>query len=104
MNYKFDIDGTILFSKLIGGVADGEYEITGKDDELIEIINKLHTEGHVIIIETARHWRHLEKTRDHLFNANVRYTTLVMGKPLADLYIDDKALRPDEFKNKMRGK
>lgn len=54
-------------------------------------------DGDEIILWTGRHWNHLEITQLQLWNANVKYTTLIMGKPVGDYYIDDKAVRPDEF-------
>lgn len=95
MRYCFDIDGTILFSELV----DGEYRLTGANIPLIEKINCLFLCQNEIILHTGRHWNHLGLTKNQLQLYGVYYTTLVMGKPVADCYIDDKGMRPDEFIN-----
>lgn len=54
----------------------------------------------IIIIHTARHWNHLTLTKEQLDRWGVRYDTLVMGKPPADIYIDDRAIPfPWEHRN-----
>jgi hydroxymethylpyrimidine pyrophosphatase-like HAD family hydrolase len=93
MTYCFDIDGTILYSELV----NGSYRLKGANLPLIEKINYLFSCQHEIILHTGRHWNHLGLTKNQLQLYGVHYTTLVMGKPVADFYIDDKALRPNEF-------
>lgn len=94
MKLVFDIDDTILFSKIRD---DGSYELIGWNNSMIAKINRLHKEGAEIILHTGRHWNHLQLTISQLNRACVKYHTLVMGKPVADRYIDDKAMRPEEF-------
>lgn len=98
MNYCIDIDDTILFSEL----KDGKYYLKKPNLPLIEIINELFDAGHIIVLHTGRHWNHLELTKKQLLVHNVKYTTLVMGKPVADVYIDDKGMRPEEFIDEYR--
>jgi hydroxymethylpyrimidine pyrophosphatase-like HAD family hydrolase len=93
MKYCFDIDDTILFSELV----DNKYVLRGGNKEIIDKINNLYLDGDEIILHTGRHWNHLKNTVTQLRFYGVKYTTLVMGKPVADFYIDDKGLRPDEF-------
>ena len=93
MTYCVDIDGTILYTELV----DEEYILSGYNHKLIEKLNRLHADGNIIILHTGRHWKHLIKTKEQLSSGNVRYDTLVHGKPPADVYIDDRAVRPDEF-------
>ncbi len=94
MRYVFDIDDTILYSTV---KENGEYNLTGCNRPLIDKINRLYSAGDVIIIQTGRHWNHLELTIEQLKGAGVHYDTLLMGKPVADFYVDDKAMRPEEF-------
>ena len=94
MTYVFDLDNTILYSTIDN---NGEYSIVSVNIQLVKIINELYDNDHTIIIFTGRHWKHLEITREQLCNYNVKYTTLILGKPIADFYIDDLVLRPDEF-------
>jgi len=88
-----DIDGTLIYSELI----DGTYHVTGYNTALIHKINALYNSGEIIILHTGRHWNHFKLTIEQLKNAGVKYHSIVHGKPPADIYIDDKAVRPDEF-------
>lgn len=64
-------------------------------------MNSLHAPGHSISLFTAResttgiNWRAL--TEQQLADWCVRYHTLMMGKPHADHFIDDKAIHLDDF-------
>ena len=58
-------------------------------DKNIEKVNKLFALGFRIIIHTARSWGSYDITRTWLRNQKVEYTDLVMGKVLAEFYIDD---------------
>jgi hydroxymethylpyrimidine pyrophosphatase-like HAD family hydrolase len=96
MTYVFDIDDTILFSKL----ENGEYILIDYNKKMIEKIRELcHIRGNTVILWTGRHWKYLELTQKQLKEAGVEYNTLVMGKPPADFYIDDKAIKPEDFLN-----
>ena len=76
---------------------------------MIEKLNKLYLEGWEVIYFTARgqlstgyNIAEIERTRRPVLEAwlkkhNVLYTQLIMGKPFADYYIDDKAMTPDDF-------
>lgn len=99
MKYCVDIDGTLLYSKFDGR----EYNIVDKNEKLISILNRLYNEGHMVVLHTGRHWDRLDITIEHLREAGVLYTTLVMGKPAADFYIDDRGISPDVFTQMMRG-
>ncbi len=94
MRFLFDIDDTILFSEV---KPDGSYVYRDADFCLIEKLNTLYDDGNEIILWTGRHWNHLNVTQQQLSAAGVKYHTLIMGKPVADVYIDDRSLRPDEF-------
>ncbi len=96
MKYVIDIDGTIFNSRL---TAEGKYELESVNIPMVQKINALHEDGHEVILWTGRHWNHLDVTISQLWMSNVRYTTLVMGKPVADVYVDDLAMRPEEFLN-----
>ena len=88
--YCFDIDGTICTN------TEGDYEQAVPFKEVIEEINQLYDKGHRILLYTARgsttgiDWTDL--TRNQLKEWNVRYHELFMGKPTADIYVDDKAI------------
>ena len=87
MQIIIDLDGTIcteekMFSRSLAKPIDGA----------IENINKLYQDGHIIIIYTARTWMEFEMTTAWLKMNNINYHQLMMGKPIGDLWIDDRAL------------
>ncbi len=93
--YCFDIDGTICTN------TDGDYEQAVPFKEVIEKINGLYDMGHKIIFYTGRgsttgiDWHDL--TKKQLNDWQVKYHELIMGKPAADLYIDDKGINASEW-------
>lgn len=93
MRFIVDIDDTLIFSKMNNA---GEYIVEFYNETLIQKLNNLCREGHEIILHTGRHWNHLRITKDQL-HGKVLYTTLIMGKPVGDYYIDDKAIKPEDF-------
>lgn len=61
-------------------------------ENAIETINALYEAGHTIIIYSARTWVEYEMTVHWLQKNRVRYHQLFMGKPVGDVWIDDRAL------------
>ena len=97
MKFVFDIDNTILYSEID---KDGNYKLKRWDPHIVNKINELYKKGdNEIILWTGRHWNHLQITIEQLDFIDLKYDTLICGKPVADYYIDDKALRPNEFLN-----
>ena len=90
ITYCFDIDGTICTN------TDGAYENASPFPEAVQKINTLYAEGHVIKLFTARgattgiNWRDL--TASQMAEWGVEYHELIMGKPHADIFVDDKAI------------
>jgi uncharacterized HAD superfamily protein len=88
--YCFDIDGVICTNTW------GEYEAAEPLTETIAHIARLHAEGHRILLHTARgeqtglDWRAL--TERQMAEWGVPYHVLYMGKPTADLYVDDRGI------------
>ena len=88
--FCFDIDGTLCTN------TEGAYEQAEPHLDVIAEVNRLFAEGHRIVLMTARgsttgiDWRLL--TEAQLERWGVRYHALHLGKPSADVYIDDKAL------------
>jgi uncharacterized HAD superfamily protein len=93
--YCFDIDGTICET------TGSDYPNSVPNAERITQINLLFEQGHEVIFFTARgstsgrNWREL--TESQLAHWGVKYHELIMGKPSADLYIDDKGRSDVEF-------
>ena len=91
MQLIIDLDGTICteektYSRSMAKPLNGA----------IENLNRLYNEGHIIIIYTARTWMEYEMTSDWLKRHEVKYHQLMMGKPIGDIWIDDRAFG---FKN-----
>lgn len=61
-----------------------------------EALQKLHDAGHTIVIYTARGWGEYKYTKAWLEENGMAYDQIHMGKPVAKVWIDDRALR---FKN-----
>lgn len=103
--YCFDIDGTICKSEV------GKYEKAIPYLDRIEKINKLYEEGNHIIYFTARGMLTLDGdlfevyriwhdvTKDQLSKWDCKYHQLILGKPSADYYIDDKGISDKNFFN-----
>ncbi|MBI4284065.1 MAG: HAD hydrolase family protein [Chloroflexi bacterium] len=95
MIYCFDIDGTLCND------SGGNYPEATPRPEVIAKLNKLYAAGHTIIIHTARgatsgiDW--LKLTEEQLKTWQVHYHRLVMGRPGADVYIDDKTIPVSEW-------
>jgi hypothetical protein len=101
--YIFDIDGTICT------LTDGNYLFAEPIRSRIVVINDLFKEGHEIIFFTARGMKTFENNVDNAKNKwgeltkkqlddwGVSYHKLVLGKPAADLYIDDKGINDKVF-------
>lgn len=96
MIYCFDIDGTIC-SK----VDDGNYANAKPFKNRIKQINQLYDDGNKIIFLTARgfvtkiNW--LETTKSQLESWGVNFHELYLTKPHADIYIDDKGIKDEDF-------
>jgi trehalose-6-phosphatase len=58
-----------------------------------EALQKLRAAGHTVVIYTARSWGEYRVTRSWLETHGFEYDGLHMGKPVADVWIDDRALQ-----------
>ena len=103
MRYCFDIDGTL---------CDTPNNEKGKPDYLnaqpfpfmVQQVNRLYDEGHYIIMQTARGKGsgidHTELTTKQLNEWGYKYHELfpMFCKPTADLFIDDKGIDVESWK------
>ncbi len=62
-----------------------------------EALARLKEAGHTIIIYTARNWPEYRATKQWLDERGFAYDALEMGKPVADVWIDDRALRFNDW-------
>ena len=103
-----DLDDTICSTK------NGDYENSIPKEKVIKKIKEYKNLGFEIIIYTSRNMRTFKGNVD-LIKANtlpiiikwlekfdVPYDQIIVGKPwpsFGGFYVDDKAIRPDEFVN-----
>ena len=94
--FCFDIDNTICKT------TKDQYEKSKPIRQAIETINKLYENGHTIKIFTARY---MGRNNDNIKNKKkiffkikkqidswgIKYNKLIISKPSADIYIDDKS-------------
>ena len=90
-----DIDHTIFNTQGM------DYENSKPIIDRIEKINKLYDDGHTIIYWTARgsgsgkDWS--EVTKDQFKRYGIKHHGLKFGKPVYDIFIDDKNINSEEF-------
>jgi mannose-6-phosphate isomerase-like protein (cupin superfamily) len=94
----FDLDGCLCRQ------TEGDYENAQPIARAISLVNRLYDGGHEITIHTSRYmgrcagnvarayYEGFEFTQQQLRAWGVRYHLLAMGKPAADLVVDDRAL------------
>lgn len=83
-----DIDGV-----LAGVREDLNYSLAEPVPGAREALQKLKEEGFTLILHTGRHFNRLSTTVEWLRKHDIVYDHIVMGKPPARLYIDDRGLR-----------
>lgn len=100
--FCFDLDGTLVTAPKV----PGDYASCEPIERIVSYIQKMHAEGHYIIIHTARRMRtHGGNvggvladvglvTLTQLNRFSIPYDEIIFGKPFADFYIDDKAILP----------
>lgn len=101
MRICVDLDGVISTLKKEGQTYADPEPMPGAAEKL----RALRAAGHLVIIHTARHMkttggnvgavtaRIAHITLDWLQRHNIEYDEIYFGKPWADVYIDDNALR-----------
>lgn len=91
LTFVVDVDGVV--ASLTPG---NDYTLAEPLEAAIAAINRLHEQGHRIVMFTARgsatglDWRAV--TEDQFARWGLRYHELHFGKPAADFYIDDRLL------------
>jgi len=103
MTYVFDIDGTVCLTN------GSDYENSIPIQDRINKINELYHEGHTILFQTARgmgrsknspayaHEAFYDFTKQQLVSWGIQHHGLFLGKPAADIYVDDKAIADTQF-------
>jgi hypothetical protein len=93
----FDIDNTICITK------KKNYHSSKPIKKRVAFINKLYDDGNIIKIFTARYMgkhngdvnlikkKYFIKTYNQLKSWDLKFHDLIMGKPVYDIFVDDKA-------------
>jgi len=90
----YDLDGTLSLE-----LEDWNlYKHAPAIDSAIAELNTLKEQGHTIIIHTARFEEDRKVTVAWLRENKVKYDILVLGKPRADLYVDNNSCKVGETK------
>ena len=107
MRYCFDIDGTIAELR----EEKQFYKDVKPKEGAVETLKKLSEQGHYIILYTARNMKTLSGNLgkinaiqgpvlfEWLKKYEIPYDEIYFGKPDADVYIDDKGLKFESWKD-----
>ncbi len=87
--FCFDLDRTLC--EAVNSVE--EYGTAVPKRDMIEFVNQLFHLGHIIFLYTGRHAQQALASQKWLKKNGVCYHHLFFGKPVADVYIDDLAVR-----------
>lgn len=94
----FDLDGCICTA------TAGDYENAQPKHDAIQLVNNLYDAGHRIVIFTSRFMGRTKSaaslayaigydiTKSQLVGWGLKYHELLMGKPRADIFVDDRAV------------
>lgn len=88
MQIIIDMDGTICTEEKTYSRALAKPNKGAK-----EAVNGYYKAGHTVIIYSARTWMEYEMTSDWLKKNGFKYHQLIMGKPIGDVWIDDRAIK-----------
>ena len=87
MRLVIDIDGTICTEE-----RQFSRPLAKPIFKAAETINRLKDDGHTIILYSARTWAEYEMTVEWLSKYEIKYDQLILGKPIGDFWIDDRAI------------
>ncbi len=82
-----DIDGVLAVPR-----ADLKYAECSPVPGAVEALRRLKEKGYLIVLFTGRHFNRLEETRHWLNSHGFPHDHIVMGKPTARYYIDDRGI------------
>ena len=86
MVIMIDIDGTICTEE-----SPFDRPLAQPLSGAIERVNAYVEEGHLVILWTGRGWDQYRITKKWLDDHGFKYAQLLMGKPIANLIIDDRS-------------
>jgi uncharacterized HAD superfamily protein len=83
-----DIDGTVCSEE-----SPFDRPLAKPIDGAVRAVNRYKDEGHIVVFWTGRGWEQYRVTKAWLDQNDFRYDQLLMGRPIANLIIDDRARR-----------
>ncbi len=98
MTFAVDIDGVLTLDI----VHYTKFDKAKPDELVIDCVNEMYCDGHRIILHTSRREEDREITERWLKKHGVNYHKIVFDKPLADYYIDNKAVNIKDFDKLLR--
>ena len=81
-----DIDGTICSEE-----SPFDRPLAKPIPGAVEAVNSYKAAGHVVVFWTGRGWDQYRVTKSWLDTHGFNYDQLLMGRPIANLIIDDRA-------------
>ena len=110
MRICIDLDGVICELN-----PERNYSDLSPVEGAVEALRTLRSKGHYIIIHTARHMKTMDSntglvlaskgliTLEWLKKHQIEFDEIYFGKPWADFYIDDNALRFSSWSETLHG-
>jgi len=92
MRVLIDFDNTLTEDDV--AYWDGERE--EPDQDIVDAVREHYHEGHTVIVWTARPWSEASTIAARLTEWEVPYHGIRCEKGSGDVYIDDRAQRPEE--------
>jgi len=89
--FCIDIDETLCHG------SQDDYPHSVPDLQAITSVNRLYDAGNYIKIFTGRNDKLKELTEKQLLHWGIKYNELIMNKPYADVFIDDKAINVHDW-------
>ncbi|MGA1823497.1 MAG: HAD hydrolase family protein [bacterium] len=96
MQIIVDLDGTICTEE-----KTFSRSLAKPINKAAQTLETLYNEGHTIIIYSARSWQEYEMTVQWLKEHAIKYHQLILGKPIGDIWLDDRAIRFDTWEKAM---
>ena len=87
MRYCIDMDGVICEER-----TTFERSLAKPIAGAIEALQRIKDKGNFITIYTSRGWQEYQATLEWLNRYKVPFDLLLLGKPIYDVYIDDRAI------------
>lgn len=97
MKIVIDIDGVIGTNTIVDSFSNTQLFNMPININIIEKINEMYENGYWITIHTSRKECLRNVTEGWLIDNDVMYHELIMDKPTADFYLDDKSITLKEF-------